>query len=327
VLFFCDAVLIRANSRYVKAVSEIPIIFIAGPTASGKSALALELADKLRGVIINADSMQVYRDLRIITARPTAKEEARVPHRLYGRIDAAENYSVGRWRSEAAATIETTKRYGRAAIIVGGTGLYFNALTRGLAAVPSIPAEVRETVRARLESEGINALHTELMQRDPAAAARLMPGDRARITRALEVVLGTGRSLLEWHQEGNAAGVEAARAAKIFLVPDKDELMRRIDTRFDAMLAAGAVEEVRVLAARELDPNLPAMKAHGVPWLVRHLRGEISLEEATDGGKRDTRQYTKRQATWFRNQLPEFAWVEPEQALGAIEEQLRSPPS
>jgi tRNA dimethylallyltransferase len=314
---------IRANWRYVKVVSEPEIILIAGPTASGKSALALQLAEKLRGVVVNADSMQVYRDLRIITARPTAKEEALVPHRLYGRVDAAENYSVGRWRTEAAATIETTKRYGRAAIVVGGTGLYFNALTRGLAAVPAIPAEIRDGVRARLESEGINALHMELMQRDPAAAARLMPGDRTRITRALEVVLGTGRSLVEWQEEGNAAGLDAARAAKIFLMPDRDELMHRIDTRFDAMMAAGALDEVRALAGRNLPPDLPAMKAHGVPWLVRHLGGEISLEEAVEGAKRDTRQYTKRQATWFRNQLPEFVWVEPDKALAAVEAQLR----
>src|SRR3984885_8758788 len=207
--------------------------------------------------------MQVYRDLRIITARPTTKEEARVPHRLYGRIDAAENYSVGRWRTEAASTIDSTKRYGRPAIVVGGTGLYFNALVRGLAAVPPIPDEIREEVRARLESEGINKLHTELMQRDPAAAARLMPGDRARITRALEVVLGTGRSLVEWHEEGNAVSVDAAGAAKIFLMPDRDELMRRIDERFDSMIAGGAIDEVRALAARNLAPDLPAMKAHG----------------------------------------------------------------
>ena len=297
-------------------------ILIAGPTASGKSALALALAEKLRGVIINADSMQVYRDLRIITARPTAKEEQRVPHRLYGRVDAAENYSVGRWCTDAAATLEATRRYGRAAIVVGGTGLYFNALTRGLAAVPPIPAEIRDAVRERLASEGVGALHVELKQRDPAAAARLMPGDRARIARALEVMLATGRSLLEWHEENKAASVDASRAAKIFLMPDRDELMRRIDTRFDAMIAAGAIEEVRTLAARELDPDLPAMKAHGVPWLIRHLRGETSLEDAVEGAKRDTRQYTKRQATWFRNQLPDFAWVEPEKALAAIEAQL-----
>jgi tRNA dimethylallyltransferase len=303
-------------------VSEAETILIAGPTASGKSALALALAEKLRGVIINADSMQVYRDLRVITARPTTKEEQRVPHRLYGRIDAAENYSVGRWCTEAAATLQTTRRYGRAAIIVGGTGLYFNALTRGLAAVPPIPAEIRETVRGRLASDGIGPLHVELKERDPAAAARLMPGDRARIARALEVVLATGRSLLEWQEDNKPASVEPARAAKVFLMPDRNELLRRIDARFDAMIAAGAIEEVRALAARGLDPELPAMKAHGVPWLVRHFSGEITLDEAIEGGKRDTRQYTKRQATWFRNQLPDFAWVEPEAALAAIEAQL-----
>ena len=304
-------------------MSKPAIILIAGPTASGKSALALELAEKLRGVIINADSMQVYRDLRVITARPTADDERRATHRLYGRVDAAENYSVGHWSADAAATLATTQRYGRAAIIVGGTGLYFNVLTRGLAAVPPIPAEIREAVRARLASDGVIALHAELNARDPAMAARLMPGDRARITRALEVVLATGRSLLDWHEQNKPAGLDAARAAKIFLMPDRDELFRRIDARFDAMMGAGALEEVRTLAARDLDPDLPAMKAHGVPWLIRHLKNEITLAEAAEGAKRDTRQYTKRQATWFRNQLPDFAWVEPEQALAAIETQLR----
>ncbi len=304
-------------------MSKPAIILIAGPTASGKSALALELAEKLRGVVINADSMQVYRDLRVITARPTADDERRATHRLYGRVDAAENYSVGHWSADAAATLATTQRYGRAAIIVGGTGLYFNVLTRGLAAVPPIPAEIREAVRARLASDGVSALHVELNARDPAMAARLMPGDRARITRALEVVLATGRSLLDWHEQNKPAGLDAARAAKVFLMPERDELLRRIDARFDAMMAAGAIEEVRTLAARNLDPDLPAMKAHGVPWLIRHLKGEIALTEAAEGAKRDTRQYTKRQATWFRNQLPDFVWVEPEQALAAIETQLR----
>jgi tRNA dimethylallyltransferase len=304
-------------------VSKPEIILIAGPTASGKSALALALAEKLGGIIVNADSMQVYRDLRIITARPTPEDEQRAPHRLYGYIDAAENYSVGRWCTEAAAALAATERYGRAAIIVGGTGLYFNALTRGLTAVPPIPAEIRDKVRARLARDGVGALHRELKQRDPAAAARLMPGDRARIARALEVVLATGRSLLDWHGEGKPASLDPTRAAKVFLMPGRDQLLRRIDARFDAMIAAGAIEEVRALAARDLAPELPAMKAHGVPWLMRHLRGEISLAEAVEGGQRETRQYTKRQATWFRNQLPEFVWAEPEQALAAIEAQLR----
>ena len=300
------------------------MILIAGPTASGKSALALALAEKFRGVIINADSMQVYRDLRIITARPTPEEEKRAPHRLYGHVDAAENYSVGRWGTEAAATLATTQRYGRAAIVVGGTGLYFNALTRGLAAVPPIPAAIREAVRARLAGDGVAALHAELKERDPAMAARLMPGDRTRIARALEVVLATGRSLLDWHEENKPASLAISCAAKVFLMPDRDQLLRRIDARFDAMIAAGAIEEVAALAARNLDPDLPAMKAHGVPWLVRHLRGEITLADAVEGAKRDTRQYTKRQATWFRNQLPDFVWVEPEQARVAVEAQLRA---
>jgi tRNA dimethylallyltransferase len=306
-------------------VSSSEIILIAGPTASGKSALAMTLAEKLGGVVINADSMQVYRDLRIITARPSVEDERRVPHRLYGHVDAAENFSVGRWCEQAAAALATTQRTGRAAILVGGTGLYFSTLTRGLAAVPPIPAEIRDEVRARLTRDGVAALHAELKWRDPAAAARLMPGDRARITRALEVVLATGRSLLDWHDDNKPPGLDAAQAVKIFLMPDRDELLGRIDARFDAMMAAGALDEVRALAARQLDPALPAMKAHGVPWLIRHLAGEITLDQAVEEAKRDTRQYTKRQVTWFRNQLPEFARVAPESALAVIEGQLHNP--
>ena len=188
--------------------------------------------------------------------------------------------------------------------------------------MPPIPAQIRNEVRARLASDGVEALHAELMRRDPIAAARLMPGDRARVTRALEVILATGRSIVQWHEANMPARVDAALAAKVFLMPDRDALLRRIDARFDAMMAAGALDEVRALAARHLDPNLPAMKAHGVPWLIRHLNGEIALAEAVEGGKRDTRQYTKRQATWFRNQLPDFVWVEPERALAAVEAQL-----
>jgi len=299
------------------------IILIAGPTASGKSALALELAAKLGGVIINADSMQVYRDLRIITARPTPDEERRVPHRLYGHVDAAENYSVGRWFGEAAAALADTFGQGRPAIMTGGTGLYFSTLTRGIAAVPPVPAEIRRVVRNRLATEGVAALHQELSKRDPATAARLKPGDRARITRALEVVLATGRSLTQWHEDNMPARLDLAAAAKVFLMPNRDELGLRIDARFDAMMSAGALEEVRAFAARNLDPNLPAMKAHGVPWLIRHLKGEIAMAEAVAQAKRDTRRYTKRQATWFRNQLPQFEWAEPQHAATVVEAQLR----
>jgi tRNA dimethylallyltransferase len=312
----------RPPGDYVNPVSKPEIILIAGPTASGKSALALALAEKLGAEIINADSMQVYRDLRIITARPTVQEEQRVPHRLYGHVDAAENFSVGRWCEEAAAALAAARNAGRGAVVVGGTGLYFNSLTRGIAAVPLIPADIRQDVRARLASDGLATLHAELKQRDPVAAARLMPGDRARVTRALEVVLATGRSLFDWHEDNKPPGLDAAGAAKIFLVPERDELQLRIGARFDAMMAAGALEEVRALAARQLSPSLPAMKAHGVPWLISHLHGEIALEQAVEEAKRDTRQYTKRQATWFRNQLSDFAWVQPQRALGEIEAQL-----
>jgi tRNA dimethylallyltransferase len=298
-------------------------ILLAGPTTSGKSALALKLAERLGGTIINADSMQVYRSLRIITARPTPAEEARVPHLLYGHVDAAENYSAGRWCIDASASIAEAERAGRLPILVGGTGLYFKALTRGLAAVPPIPAGIRAAVRARLKADGIAALYADLGARDPAAAHRLMPGDRARISRALEVVLATGRPLAEWHRDGMPPAVEAASAVKIFLATDRAELYRRIDARFDAMLASGALDEVRTLAARRLDPSLPAMKAHGVPWLIRHLAGEITLAEAAEGGKRDTRRYTKRQATWFRNQLPEWEWVAPEEIEETVPKALR----
>jgi tRNA dimethylallyltransferase len=298
------------------------IILIAGPTASGKSALAVKLAEKLRGVIVNADSMQVYRDLRIITARPSPAEESRVAHRLYGHVDAGENYSVGRWFAEATQALSEIRGQGRPALLVGGTGLYFSTLTRGIAAVPPVPEELRREVRGRLSAEGTAALHAELAARDPATAARLEPGDRARITRALEVVLATGRSLTAWHDDNTPASVDIQRAAKVFLVPERDELRSRIDVRFDAMMAAGALAEVRALAARNLDPNLPAMKAHGVPWLIRHLKGEIALAEAVAQAKRDTQRYTKRQATWFRNQLPQFEWVAPGEAAAAVERQL-----
>jgi tRNA dimethylallyltransferase len=306
-------------------VSKPPIVLIAGPTASGKSALALALAEKFGGAIVNADSMQVYRDLCIITARPTPDEERRAPHRLYGHVDAAENYSVGRWCNESAAALaELAQPGGRPAILVGGTGLYFNALTRGLAATPPIPPEIRTAVRARLAGDGVAALHAELAARDPGAAARLAPRDRARVSRALEVMLATGRSILDWHEENKPAAVDLAQAAKIFLLPERDALTRRIDARFDAMMAAGALDEVRALNARKLDPNLPAMKAHGVPWLIRYLAGEVALADAVERAKLETRQYTKRQATWFRNQLPEFVCVAPRDAQAAVEAQLRA---
>ncbi len=293
-------------------------MLIAGPTASGKSALALEIAQKTAGIVINADSMQVYRDLSVLTARPTAADEALVPHRLYGYVDAAVNFSAGAWVADAAKALEEARKQDRLPIFVGGSGLYFKALTRGLSAVPAIAAEVRESVRARLERGGVEALHAELGRRDPAAAERLKPRDRSRIARALEVIEATGRSLLDWHREGLPPLLPQGQFHALFLAPGREALYARIDARFDAMLKAGALDEVERLAARHLDPLLPAMKAHGVPPLIRHLAGEITLEEAAAIGRADTRHYAKRQFTWFRHQLPEFVWVKPEGALSAV---------
>ncbi|MGL5168223.1 MAG: tRNA (adenosine(37)-N6)-dimethylallyltransferase MiaA [Afipia sp.] len=293
-------------------------VLIAGPTASGKSALALALAEVTGGIVINTDSMQVYGDLRVLTARPTPDDEARVPHRLYGYCDAAVNCSAGSWVADAAAVLVEARAANRLPIFVGGTGLYFKALTRGLSAVPPIPQEVRDDVRARMERDGVEAMHAELAQRDPASAEKLKPRDSARIARALEVIEATGRSLRDWHHEGLPPLLPADQTVAIFLAPDRKELYARIDKRFTAMLDAGALDEVAALAARKLDPILPAMKAHGVPALIRHLAGEITLEEAIDIGQTDTRHYAKRQFTWFRHQLPEFEWVAPSGALDAV---------
>ncbi len=216
------------------------------------------------------------------------------------------------------AALDEARAAEKLPILVGGTGLYFKALTQGLSAVPPTPPDIRAAVRARCDAEGAAALHGELARRDPAMAARLKPGDRMRIARALEVLEATGRSLADWHRDGMPAILDPDAAIKIFLDVDRAELHRRIDARFDAMLAAGALDEVRALDARHLDPMLPAMKAHGVPWLRRHLAGEISLEAAAEGGKQDTRRYTKRQVTWFRHQMPGWAWLSPAAAGEAI---------
>ena len=294
-------------------------MLIAGPTASGKSALALELGRKAGGVVINTDSMQVYRDLRVLTARPSVDEETEVPHRLYGHVDAAVNFSAGAWVTDAAKVLGEARAQKCLPIFVGGSGLYFKALTRGLSAVPPIPAEVREAVRARLERDGVEALHAELQRRDTDYAERLKPRDRSRIARALEVIEATGRSLTDWHREGLPPLLPPGSFRALFLAPDRDALYARIDARFETMLAAGALDEVRQLAARNLDPLLPAMKAHGVPALIRHLKGEITREEASEIGRADTRHYAKRQFTWFRHQLPEFEWVKPEAVEGWLE--------
>jgi tRNA dimethylallyltransferase len=300
-------------------ISRVRAVLIAGPTASGKSVLAVELARATGGVVINADSMQVYRDLRIITARPTVEQEALASHRLYGHVDAAVNCSVGIWLDAAQAALADAEHDRRLPIFVGGTGLYFKALLRGLSAIPPVPQDVRDAIRARLEREGIEALHEELVQRDPVAGARLKPRVRARIPRALEVLEATGKPIDEWHAHGLPSLLKADEVRAIFLAPDRAELHARIDQRFANMLDDGALDEVSALASRNLDPMLPAMKALGVPPLLKHLRNEISRDEAVIQGSAETRQYAKRQFTWFRHQLPEFTWVAP----GAAAERLR----
>jgi tRNA dimethylallyltransferase len=289
-------------------------VLIAGPTASGKSGLALSLADELGSVIVNADSMQVYRELRILTARPTPEEEARVPHRLYGHVDAAEAYSVGRWLRDVEPVLAEAARAGRLPILVGGTGLYFKALTQGLAAIPPVPATLRAGLRVRLAAEGAPALHAELGECDPESAAKIRPQDGVRIARALEVFRVTGRTLSDWHRAGMPAFVDPDATVSVFLNPDRTELYRRIDARFEAMIAAGALEEVRALDACGLDPLSPAMKAHGVPWLREVLAGRLMLAAAAIEAKQDTRRYAKRQFTWFRHQLPGFPWIADDRA-------------
>lgn len=278
----------------------------------------MELAQKAGGVVINADSMQVYRDLRVLTARPTPDEEAALPHRLYGHVDAGVNYSAGHYVRDAKEVLDEVRRAGRLPIFIGGTGLYFKALTRGLSAVPPVPDDVREAVRERLARDGVEALHAELSRRDPAAGARLNVRDRTRVARALEVIEATGRPLADWHAETTPPLLPEGSYRALFIAPEREALYQRIDARFESMLDGGALEEVERLAARGLDPLLPAMKAHGVPALIRYLRGEMTLEEAAMIGKADTRHYAKRQFTWFRHQLPEFEWMSPEAARGWV---------
>jgi tRNA dimethylallyltransferase len=274
-------------------------LLVAGPTASGKSALALALAERLRGTIVNADSMQVYRELRVLTARPTPAEEARVPHKLYGVRPAAEPGSVAWWRAEALAAMRAAHDADRLPILTGRTGLYFAALTHGLADIPDPGPQARAEARALLHDLGAPALHARLTAVDPATAGKLQPNDSQRIARAWEVWRGTGSGLAAWQaRRGEPA---PWRFTAILLDPPRADLRAAIATRFAAMLAEGALDEVRALLTQHLDPALPAMRAHGVPELAAVLRNEITLAQAGRRTELVTGQYTKRQATWFRH--------------------------
>jgi tRNA dimethylallyltransferase len=301
--------------------SDTRIWLIAGPTASGKSALALRLARALGGDIVNADSMQLYADLPILTARPAREETLLAPHHLFGVADAADGWSAGRWLDAARAALADIARWRRPAIVVGGTGLYFRALTRGLAEIPSVPAAVRERIEQEAGAAGELALRPRLARLDPEAELRIARGDRQRLLRALAVAEHTGRSLTAW-QADTAPTLQPGEWRGVVLEPPRDALYAACDARLAAMFEAGAVEEVRALAARRLDPALPAMKAVGVREIVEHLEGRISRDEALARARQETRRYAKRQLTWLRNQTPDWPRIvetDPEAQWAALE--------
>ena len=282
-------------------------ILIAGPTASGKSSLALTLAERNGGMVINADSMQVYRELRILTARPTPQEEARAPHALYGHVPAHEAYSVGRWIEDVRAALAQARTRDLRAVVVGGTGLYFKALLDGLSAIPPIPQDVRAHWRARATALEPEALHAALAERDPEMASRLATADRQRVTRALEVLGATGRSLAEWQREPGVPVLQPEETERLVILPDRSDLYARCDRRFDAMMAAGAEAEVEALWALGLGPDLPVMRALGVGPLGLMIAGGLKRDQALERAKAETRQYAKRQVTWIKRHMS--AWI------------------
>ncbi len=300
-------------------------ILIAGPTASGKSALAVKLAARLGGTVVNADSMAVYRDLSILSGRPGPADLARAPHALYGHRDAAEPYSVGMWLDEIGPVLAEAGRTGRVPIVVGGTGLYFKALTQGLSDIPAVPADVRTKLRQEAERLSPADLHARLVARDPETAARLRPTDPQRVSRALEVLEATGRPLAAFQDHRLPPLLGANSYIGLVIGVERESSRAAIDCRFDAMMAAGALDEVRGLASRGLDPALPAMRALGVPPLLDHLAGRLSLEEAVHRAKAETRAYAKRQQTFARHQLPGFAWTALEHANGSVLEAWAAP--
>lgn len=283
--------------------SKAPILVLAGPTASGKSALGIAIAEKVNGTVINADSMQVYRDLRVLTARPTDDEMLRVPHRLYGVLDGAVHGTAAVWVQLAKQAIAETIAEGRVPILLGGTGMYLRSLFDGLAEIPAIPEDIRAEARVRLADKGAEALHAALAEADPATAAQLKPGDSQRLVRAWEVLRATGQGLAAW-QEAPASPGLANPVFRILLRPPREGLYARIDRRFEGMMEQGALDEARAVMARtDIPPDAPMRKAHGLPELIQYLNGQISRDEAVRIGQLNTRHYAKRQTTWFRHQF------------------------
>ncbi|WP_246662637.1 tRNA (adenosine(37)-N6)-dimethylallyltransferase MiaA [Rhizobium sp. P44RR-XXIV] len=286
-------------------MSDIDAILITGPTASGKSALAVELARAHDGVVINADSMQVYDTLRLLTARPSEEDMEGIPHHLYGHVPAGRAYSTGVWLREATKLVARLRGERKLPVFVGGTGLYFKALTGGLSDMPAIPLEIRSLLRARLLAEGAEILHGELAARDAPVAESLNPQDGQRIVRALEVIEATGQSIAAYQGKTGPVVIDPDRAQKIVVLPERAVLHQRINGRFEAMLAMGAEEEVRALLALDLPAEMPVMKAIGVSQIAAMLRGEMTRDEVLETASAATRQYAKRQMTWFRNQMDE----------------------
>lgn len=285
-------------------------VLIAGPTASGKSGVALNLAEHLGGTVINADSMQVYADLHLLTARPGAQDTQRIPHLLYGTVSGSTAYSTGQWLHDVRGMLPALREKGTLPIFAGGTGLYFKALLEGLSPVPEIPDDIRR--RWRVERTGIPSqeLHAILAQRDPSAALTLAPGDRQRIVRALEVLDATGRPLTEWQKQPGVPVIAPSQTLKIHLSPERTALYARCDARFNKMMREGALHEVTNLLAENLSPDLPVMRALGVRPLSDHLRGNLSFEKAVTQAKTETRRYAKRQLTWARGQMTAWHWLE-----------------
>lgn len=283
-------------------------ILIAGPTASGKSAYALEHAKRLKGSIVNCDSMQVYSVLKLLTARPGIRDMQTVPHHLYGYVHPSQKFSTGQWLADVASLLRSTKLDGCRPVFVGGTGLYFRALLGGLSDMPQIPDSLRSRLRRELIERGSGGLHENLSEKDPLAAASINPGDPQRVLRALEVFEVSGRSILEWQKRQSPPLVDSASAQKYVLLPERPVLRQRLEQRFDRMIDQGALAEIAELRELALDPAMPAMKAIGVPQLMAAAEGQVDLEAAVENAKTATRQYAKRQMTWFRNQLDD-SWT------------------
>jgi len=280
-----------------------PVLIIAGPTASGKSDFALELAKRFEGVVINCDSMQVYHELKVITARPSSVDEGDIPHKLYGIISAADNFSAGIWRTLAATEIEACWESGKLPIVTGGTGLYIKSLMGGLTEIPSVPKRIREEVIERRGKIGVEAFHDELREFDPISAERLNKSDTQRVIRAYEVYMATKHPLSYWHKQEQSTEPFPAHYQTIIFEPPRDVLYEKCEDRLDLMLKNGALDEVRALKDIDLDPRCPAMKALGIPEFLAYLNNKMSLEDALNAAKQSTRRYAKRQTTWFRNQI------------------------